>query len=311
VYWWLYVRTGKRAICALLVCLLIFMILFVPLSLAVQNAANEARFVYVRALQVIKTGNIMDSPCLPAGSAVCNAFDSVGKFMTDPQVQLYAQDAVSKSTNFIITKVTDTLLRLPAILINVLIMFFATFYLLIDGPLLAQRFKRLLPVAKKHQDHITAKLGEVTYALVYGSLVIAVLQGVLGGLAFWAVGVHSPIIWGCVMAVFALIPFLGTGIIWGPAAIYMVLAGASQGDSILLYKGIGLFLFGLLFISTIDNILKPRIIGNRTGIHPVLVLVGVLGGLAAFGIVGFVIGPLIIAVFKSVISIYETEIKHI
>jgi predicted PurR-regulated permease PerM len=310
VYTWLVSKTGQRTLSALLICVVIIAIFFVPMAFAIDSAAGEARFVYLRTLQVLKTGNFMDGPCAPADSTICVMFEKVGGFFSSPEVQLYAQDALGKATTFIITTVTNLLLALPSIIVNVLITIFAVFYLLKDGPMMVKRFQTLLPVSKKHQAHIIKKLGETTHALVYGSLIIALLQGILGGIGLWVVGVHSPILWGAVMAVFALIP-VGTGIVWGPVSVYMILAGISQGDAFMTYKGVGLLLYGIFIVSTIDNILKPKIIGNRTGIHPVLVLVGVLGGLAAFGPVGFVIGPLVIALLKSIIDIYETETRHI
>ena len=310
VYAWLSKKTGLKSLSSLLVCVLILVVLLVPVIFVVDNAANEARFAYIRTMQIITTGKIIDGDCVPAGSATCQLLSDVGAYVSEPQVQVYLQDALSKTTNFVITKVTDMLLALPSVLLNVLIVFFATYYLLKEGPAIVHWFKNLLPVGRKHKEHIIRQLGDVTYGLVYGSLVVAIIEGVLGGIAFWLVGISSPVLWGAMMAILAVIPFVGAGIIWAPAGIYLLFIGLTQGNTVLIAKGMGLLIFGLLFISTIDTIIKPRIIGDRTGINPVLVLVGVLGGLATFGIVGFIIGPLIIAVLKSIITIYETEVSH-
>ncbi len=300
----------RPVLTSLLVCALTIVILLIPIAFVVDNAATEARFIYVKTLQVLKSGELIEGQCQPSESWLCRTFATASTFIENQQVNVYMQDAVSKATTFIITGVTNILFALPSIVISVLIAFFTMFYLLIDGPHAVERIRGLLPVNKAHQAHITRKLGEVTHALIYGSLIIALLQGLLTGLGFWAVGINSPVLWGAITAVLALVPLLGTGLVWGPASIYMILLGLSQGDPVLAYKGVGLLVYGALVVGLADNFLRPHIVGNRTGIHPVLVLVGVLGGIATFGIVGFVIGPLVIALLKSIVTIYETEISH-
>ncbi|MFQ5620928.1 MAG: AI-2E family transporter, partial [Candidatus Nanoarchaeia archaeon] len=143
--------------------------------------------------------------------------------------------------------------------------------------------------------------------VIYGSLVIALIQGALGALGFMIFGVGSPILWGLVMSLFALVPFIGTPIIWGPAGLLLVIDGFVDGQTNLVAKGIGLLIYGTLVISTVDNILKPKLIGKKAKIHPIVVLIGVLGGLSLLGFVGFVVGPLVLALFEALIEVYEKE----
>lgn len=309
-YRWLAQKTGQQSLSALLMAVLVVMLAIIPVAFVVGNAADEARFVYVRTLQIVNTGQLLPGGCLPADSALCSAYGSVGAFISDPEVQVYVQDAASKGTTFIITKVTDMVLALPSILLRAVIALFTMYYLLKEGPAIVSRIQGLLPVRKVHQRHIIDKLGEVTHAVVFGSIVVAIIQGFLGGIGFWAVGIKSPVIWGAVMSIFAVIPFLGTGLIWGPAGILLVIEGVTSGNPVSTYKGMGLLVYGLLLVSTIDNVIKPRIIGDRTGLHPVMVLVGVLGGLATVGLVGFVIGPLVLALLVNTLRIYQEEIGN-
>jgi len=304
-------KSNAPSISALLVSILIILVLIAPIVFVVDNATDEARFAYVRATQVLETGQITEGECKPAESAICQGLEKVGGFIKNPENKVYLLDALGKSASFVIGSVTSVLLALPSIAVNLFIMFFTTFYLLRDGHALLEKLKRLLPVSKTHQNHITAQLGEATYALIYGSLLIALIQGLLGALGLWVAGIGSPILWGVVMAVLALVPFLGTALVWGPAGAYLIISGVNTGETMLIYKGIGLLVYGALIVASADNILKPKIIGERAGIHPVLVLVGVMGGLATFGIIGFVIGPLVIALLQSMLAIYETETRHL
>jgi predicted PurR-regulated permease PerM len=120
-------------------------------------------------------------------------------------------------------------------------------------------------------------------------------------------GVSSPITWGIAMFFLALIPYVGTGLVWGPAAAIMILQGASTSDNYLLWKGIGLAIYGLIIVSSIDNILKPKIIGHHSRVHPVLVLVGIFGGLALMGIPGIVVGPVALAMAVTLLELYVSK----
>jgi len=288
------------------------LLLFIgPLFLVIEAAAPDARYVFVRAKQKILTGEVLDVSC-PVGkeTTLCKISNRIQLFAQDPEVRYYLGDVVSKVTNFVIAKISGIVFALPIIMLNLFVTFFAVFYLLKDGTALIDKIKRLLPIRVKHREHIFDKLRDTAHAVVYGSLVIAIIQGALGGLGFWMFSVSSPLLWGFMMALFALVPFVGTAVIWLPAAIVMIATGSSEGDPVLTWKGIGLLLYGFFIISGIDNILKPMLIGGRAGVHPVLILIGVLGGLAVFGVAGFIIGPLVLAVFKVFLDIYQREYEE-
>jgi predicted PurR-regulated permease PerM len=156
---------------------------------------------------------------------------------------------------------------------------------------------------KKHQAEISLQFKQVTSAILYGYILTAMLQGFLGGLTFYIVGIPSPILWGVIMSIFALLPFGGTALILVPAILFSLGAGDTQSTVILIVA--------TLIIGNIDNFVRPKIIGKKSDIHPVVVLVGVLGGLYLFGIMGFLIGPLIFALLLTFLNIYETERKEI
>lgn len=172
---------------------------------------------------------------------------------------------------------------------------FSLFYMLRDAAKFESALRRLLPLAERQSDLLIARTVEVIRASVLGVLVVAVVQGALGGVMFAILGLPSPILWGVVMAFFAMIPMIGAGAIWLPAAILLLATGHAG-------KAIALFAFGALVISTIDNILRPRLVGGRTGMHELVVFFAVLGGLKVFGVVGLLVGP---AIFATTWSLFE------
>ena len=139
---------------------------------------------------------------------------------------------------------------------------------------------------------------EVVGASVYGVLAIAVIQGTLGGLAFWALGVPSAIVWGVVMTFLSMIPMLGAFLVWVPAAIYLALTGHYV-------KAIFLVVWGTLVIGMIDNFLRPKLVGGRTRLHELLIFFAVLGGLQVFGVLGIVLGPVVLALAMSLIEVFR------
>jgi predicted PurR-regulated permease PerM len=133
---------------------------------------------------------------------------------------------------------------------------------------------------------------------VYGGVVIALIQGILGGTAFYFLGLNSPVLWGCAMTVMSFLPLFGTFSIWGPAAAYLIIQGSVM-------KGVILLLYGVFIISIVDNILRPIIISGRTKMPTLAVFFSVLGGIKFFGLIGFIMGPLVLALFVSVFEIFK------
>jgi predicted PurR-regulated permease PerM len=182
-------------------------------------------------------------------------------------------------------------------LLGVFVMLYLLFYLLRDGDTLLAFVRRAIPLPLEHQQVMASSFTATVHGVLKGDLVVAVVQGTLGGLGFWALGIGTPILWGAVMAVLSVLPVLGTGLVWMPAAIYLLLIGS-------IWKGIALLAFGTLVISTIDNVLRPVLVGSDVKMPSYVVLVSTLGGIAIFGVNGFVIGPLLAALFFAAWEMY-------
>lgn len=183
------------------------------------------------------------------------------------------------------------------------LMLYVAFFLLRDGRRLVEQLVHALPLGDERERLLFQKFAEVTRATVKGNLVVAMVQGALGGLIFWILGLPAALLWGVVMTVLSLIPAIGAGIIWLPAAIYLYAIGDWISATILI-------LYGVLIIGLADNILRPILVGRDTKLPDWLVLLSTLGGLSMFGLNGFVIGPLIAVVFIAFWQIFGREFNE-
>ncbi len=180
------------------------------------------------------------------------------------------------------------------------LMLYLTFFLLRDGPWLVELLIRALPLGDDRERLLFDKFAEVTRATIKGNLVVAAVQGALGGFIFWALGIPAALMWGVIMAVLSLIPAVGAGLIWLPVSLYLYATGNTVDATILL-------LFGVLVISLVDNVLRPILVGRDTRLPDYLVLFSTLGGLALFGITGFALGPLLAGLFVAFWQIFISE----
>ena len=294
-------RMKSRNVSAFVASLLIIIIIAVPFLFILNSVAKESQFVYIKAKQIFITGDVFSLGCLPDDpSAACRFSGWIAGFTGRPSVRYHLETSIERATTSFSRRISEFVFSIPNIVLGIFVTFFTMFYLFKDGKIVVERVKRVLPLNLQDQTKMFQKLNETTYAIVYGSLLVAAVQGAVAGIGYFFFGIPSPILWGIFTAIFALIPFIGTPIVWVLLSILLVIQGYPL-------SGIGLILYGIFIISSIDNVLKPFVIGKKARIHPVLVLLGVLGGLAVFGFIGFVIGPLILAVFMTFLEIYENE----
>ncbi|RII84014.1 AI-2E family transporter [Neopusillimonas maritima] len=188
------------------------------------------------------------------------------------------------------------------VLISLGIMLYLLFFLLRDGAHLARTVKLLMPLDDEHKLMLIQKFITVVRATIKGNIVVAATQGALGGFIFWVLGIEGALLWGVIMAFLSLLPAVGAAIIWFPVAVYFLVTGAYVDATILIA-------FGVFVIGLVDNILRPLLVGKDTKMPDYVVLVSTLGGLATFGLNGFVIGPLLAALFMSVWSLFPAAIK--
>lgn len=175
------------------------------------------------------------------------------------------------------------------------IMLYLTFFLLRDGEAMGQKILPAIPLRSAERDTLLRHFVVVVRATMKGTVVVAIVQGVLGGTIFWALGIEGALLWGVFMGFFSLVPAVGTGAIWVPVAIYLLVTGSITEGLILV--GCGLFVIGM-----VDNLLRPILVGKDTRMPDFVVLIATLAGLSIFGLNGFIIGPMIAALFMAVWS---------
>jgi predicted PurR-regulated permease PerM len=178
-------------------------------------------------------------------------------------------------------------------------MLYLLFFLLRNGSRVAARIEHAIPLSSTDRQALLAKFATVIRATVKGNVVMAATQGALGGLMFWFLGIPSALLWGVLMALLSMLPAVGAAVLWVPIAIYFLFTGA-------VWKGVVLTIFGIFVIGLVDNILRPLLVGKDTKMPDYLVLISTLGGIAIFGLNGFVIGPVIAAMFLATWDLFAS-----
>ncbi|MGP1516265.1 MAG: AI-2E family transporter [Ottowia sp.] len=184
--------------------------------------------------------------------------------------------------------------------LNVAVMLYLMFFFLRDGRALTALVTKMAPLPREQVRHLMEKFATVGRATVKGNVVVAMVQGGLGGLALWALDVKGAMLWGVMMSVLSLLPAVGAGLVWGPVAIYLLATGE-------IWQGVGLILWGVLVIGLIDNALRPILVGKDTKLPDYLVLLTTIGGLSLFGLSGFVLGPTVAALFIAAWDMFRDE----
>ncbi|HLF16479.1 MAG TPA: AI-2E family transporter [Candidatus Thermoplasmatota archaeon] len=205
-----------------------------------------------------------------------------------------------KTQEFLQRFAQDMVEAVPRFFIGMTVILFVVYYVLTDGESLVAYLRRATPLPPKQIDFLLGEARRGLRAVFAGQILTSVIQGAVGGVAFIALGLPGAILWSLVMMIFALLPVVGAFLVWIPAGVYLLLTGP-------LWKGIAMLLWGLIVVSQVDNFVRPKLIGNRADIHPLFVLVGVLGGVAAFGFIGLFLGPVLVGVTLSVLKVWERD----
>ncbi len=212
---------------------------------------------------------------------------------------LLAQSA-QVSSAFVVSHVTGIAQNILVFTFDFIVMLLTLFFLLRDGADFFYRTRILLPMDQEHQERLFRNITDAVLAVVRGSLVVAMMQGLLAGFAYWAAGVPFAALWGVVTAFASLLPVGGSAIVSIPASVYLFL----QGENL---RAILLLIWCLGFVGTVDSVLKPLLIGNRLGLPVLFLLFGILGGVALFGTVGIVLGPVLFALLRALLDLYMEE----
>ncbi|WP_189689706.1 AI-2E family transporter [Pseudorhodoferax aquiterrae] len=297
----LLVKTRQRpTLAALLTLLIIVLLVILPLAMITSSVVQEVTALYAR----VRDGGVSFSGYAhQIYAALPDWFTQLlGRFGLDDLdgLQQRLLTALQQGGQRIAQQAIDIGQNTFDFVVSFFIMLYLLFFLLRDGAQLTRRMRDAIPLDAGYLRNLSGKFTTVIRATVKGNIAVAAVQGALGGLAFWFLGIHAPVLWAVLMAFLSLLPAVGAGLVWGPVAIYLLATGATL-------QGIGLVVYGVLVIGLVDNVLRPLLVGKDTKMPDYVVLISTLGGMALFGLNGFVIGPLIAAMFIAVWDIFATE----
>lgn len=291
---------GRASLAALGMTLFVILAIILPSAFLMASLANEAVDNYHRVDEMIKTGQLQayveslgETPFF--GWIWTRLKEHFGPSELDPTGFLLKN--LKEITSFLFNQTSVVLKGISTFVAGFFFTLLSLYYLFKDGAPLFRKLKELIPVPVREKDLLLSRFKDMVYATIYGGILIAIIQGLMGGVAFWILGLHSPVLWGMAMAFLSFIPIGGTALVWGPAALWLFLRGN-------FLRGVLLLIIGILGISMVDNFLRPYVISSRTKIHPLLLFFAVLGGIQSFGLIGIVVGPLIATLCLTLIEIY-------
>ena len=292
-------RIGRPSLSALISCVLVVVIVLLPLGFMIAALARELAGTAQTLPQQV--GPLLDSQS-PRTGQILQWLQERGFVQSDPQ-----QFLIEQARNGLRSLMGQTIGLLGNVLSTIVKAFFVVFtmyYLFRDGEKIVHALPGVLPLKRAHSEAILARTSQVISASVYGVVTIAMIQGALGGIAFWVLGVPSPILWAIILALICMIPIAGSFFVWIPVAIYLGLTGHWT-------KALLMALWGALVISTVDNFLRPRLMKQYTKLHELFVFFSVLGGMRIFGILGIVLGPVVLAVTIGLLNTFTPQDREI
>lgn len=293
---------GNRSnIAAFITVIVSVFLILLPLSLLSIFVGNEAHNLYV-SLEGESGQSTVSQFFLRADEVFGGAIPELGAYARDVSVNI---DAYTKNAlQWIVANAGSIFSSISSLLLSFFIFFIALFYLLRDGKHVRQTLIKLSPLSDAEDEKVFQRLERAVNSVIRGNFMIALTQGVLTMIGFSLFGVANAVLWGTVAAVAALIPGIGTGLVFLPAIALLLFVGAVP-------QAIGLFIWGALAVGLVDNLLGPKLIGKGMQIHPLLVLLAVIGGLMFFGPVGIFLGPLSLSFLFALLSIYINDAKTI
>ncbi|MFW5746325.1 MAG: AI-2E family transporter [Nanoarchaeota archaeon] len=278
-----------RGIASFLTVTIICLCFIIPAAFVVNSFIMEARSSYTTVTELTQAHNISTA--------------SINSFLQEhTHMDVQIQDFFRYTQGLIESRVASFAHEVPLRILNFFLLFFLMYYLFKEHKKVRRFIIKVLPFNKKQKTRLAQHFSDVIYGVLYGQMVAAILQGLLAGIGYWIFGFGVPIIWAIITMLFALVPVVGTAVVWVPASIYLFLIGLGNG---MWWQGVGLFIYGMFIISTLDNFLRPVLMAGRSRMHPALIFLGAIGGIGVFGLVGLFIGPLLMAVSVELIEAFQ------
>ncbi|MEO8504124.1 MAG: AI-2E family transporter [Acidobacteriota bacterium] len=304
----LYQRTvrmfrNRRALASAACCFLLLLGLLLPIYAVAALATGEVLDLYE------KGGGLVRGLMQPDGKSSIflhdlqqtEWFQALRLDHIDWQEQ--ARDAAQGTGQALVNVLSRTSRSTLQGLITAAITVFTMFYFFLDGERMVARLKYLSPLSERHENAIILRFAQVARATVSGTVIIALIQGTLGALVLAVCGIHAPVLWGVVMVLLAFIPLIGVKLVLMPAALIELFTGE-------VWQGVFILVMSFAVILNVDNVLRPRLVGQRAHMHDLVIFFSTLGGLATFGVTGIIVGPVIAAFFVALLDIYAEAFHH-
>jgi predicted PurR-regulated permease PerM len=295
LYKWILKLLPSRLPCdtcaALITCLLIILIVLIPMGsitgLLTKEIASGYRFL----------SNVLSSP-----DFTLDLPPAIAQYVGD--ISQYNQQMADFGIQ-VVGVLQNVVKGIPNVFLNILITIISVYFFLKGGHDLYGFFREFFPLSDARYKEIIMRLDDLSHGMLLGQIVVGIIHGFLAWFAYSLLGVANPVLWAFITAIVSIIPVLGAGLVWLPIAVFLYVTGLVDGTY---WKGIVLLIYGIVLMSTIDNVLKPKIIGQRARTHPLIILFGILGGIQFMGLPGIIIGPLILGLFDVVMSIFREVI---
>lgn len=296
-------KISHKSLSVILSLFIIFLIILIPFSFLAFEITQQGYYFYKSLSDTIVKGALFGYGCTSAESKICSLLNQAELFSIERLSAFGFDKQLPKFLPLLEEKITTFILTIPLILAQMFLTLVIAYFILLEWEKILKKIVSVVPMRRKTIQQLIKQFGDITYTVIYAQLFVALIQGVVGAIGFYVFGVPFPIFLGVVLAFCALIPAIGTAILWVPISLFLMIAGYFSGDFWLLGKGVGLFFYGLIIISTIDNFLLARIVRAKANVDPIIVIIGVIGGATMFGVVGIFIGPILLPLL---ITYFET-----
>lgn len=290
-------RVGSRAgLASLLTIGAVLVTVILPLSLVVTMVTQESIAIYQ---------NLTDGDESVAGLGLIEQVGSLVEYASPLGLEAAAiedrmRSEIARAAEGLAASTVSFGQSTFALMIYIAVTVYLLYFMFRDGAQLVQKLGHYLPLGQGYEQRLFDRFTETTRAVVQGTLTVAIIQGTLGGITLWIAGVSAPVLWGVVMTLLGVIPAIGTPIVWFPAGVMLLLSGS-------IWQGVMVLAVGLFLVSAIDEFLRPMLVGRKAKLPDAVVLLATLGGIASFGISGFVVGPIVAAFFISLWAMFEEK----
>ncbi|HII15641.1 MAG TPA: AI-2E family transporter [Nanoarchaeota archaeon] len=265
------ISAGLITICLIVIALLLFLLI-------VSLLVNESATIYDKI-------------------NVSGLVSLIQKYVDSEKVEQYINIVAQKGLGAFLDLVSRLVVSLPEKIIMILISLATIFFALRDSEKLTAGIRNVMPVSEEYKGKITARFGHTVDAVLYSMVLVSILQGIVATIGYYLFGVSTPLLWGFVTLVIAMLPFVGPTLVWAPLAVYLFATGHTAA-------AIGLAVFCLLFVTILlDMVLKPKLISQKGKIHPLIAIIGVIGGFSVFGVSGVILGPFVLSLFIFLLTV--------